>query len=461
MKTLSSKTFDLIIAGGGTAGTLSALAAARDGLSVLIIESSPFLGGMSTCSGLTEMNAAGYNGFPIYGGIEKEIFEEMMSSGFASLDIAVPMSSNRNIKIDRMRYNPELLKLLFERKAIESGIEILYNTNVIYVEEKKDSIFLKAQSLYSTLNLKCRFLIDSTGNASIVTQAGYETIKTKNGRQLIATQVFRLSNVDTKVLNEYILNDEITELVDKGIQEGKLKGKILGFAPIPNTNDVSLNVTRSSFDYEDVYSTSKGMLEARSQIKDVLEFVKENIPGTKNCYISNISPMMGIRDSRRIVGEYTLTINDLESMFDFEDTIAIGCYPMDIHDPVTNTVIWKVLPGMYNIPFRSLIPRGSKRIIVAGRCLSADKEAFGAIRVMPIMMNVGESAGYSISYSIKNGLTLNEVNCRELRHYLRGKNLKEELNGTNCIINYFCCINGIRYSCGFYYDRLINSIHIT
>ena len=110
-------------------------------------------------------------------------------------------------------------------------------------------------------------------------------------------------------------------------------------------------------------------------------------------------------------------------MIDFEDTIAIGCYPMDIHDPITNSVIWKVLPGMYHIPYRSLIPKNSKRILIAGKSLSADKKAFGAIRVMPIMMNVGESAGYAISYAFKNGLTIDKVNGVKLRNYLRVKNI--------------------------------------
>lgn len=423
MKTFLSKTYDLIVAGGGTSGIMSALGAASDGLRVLIVESGSFLGGMSTCSGLTEMNAAGFNGTYIYGGIEKDIFDDMISSGYASLDVAVPMSSNKNVKVDRLRYNPEMLKLLFEDKAVKSGVEILYNTSITNVTENEDYLLVKAENIYSTINLECKFLIDSTGNANIVTKAHYETIKTETSKQLISTQMFRLSNIENKILNDFILSDKISEVVKKGFNKGKLKSEILAFAPVPNTNDVSVNVTRSNYDYEDAYSATNGMIESRKQIIEVLEFIKENVPGTKNCYVSNISPMMGIRDGRRIVGEYTLTIDDLENRIDFEDTIAIGCYPMDIHDPITNSVIWKVLPGIYHIPYRSVIPKNSRRILVAGKCISADKKAFGAIRVMPIMMNIGESSGYAVSYALKNNLTIDKVNGSILRSYLREKNI--------------------------------------
>lgn len=105
----------------------------------------------------------------------------------------------------------------------------------------------------------------------------------------------------------------------------------------------------------------------------------------------------------------------------FEDRVACGCYPMDLHDPVTNTVVWKMLPGVYHIPYRSLLPLGMKRTLAAGKCLSADPKAFGAVRVMPIMMNVGESAGYAAALALRENKTLDQISSASLRSCLDQK----------------------------------------
>ena len=124
---------------------------------------------------------------------------------------------------------------------------------------------------------------------------------------------------------------------------------------------------------------------------------------------------------RTIQGQYQLTIGDLEQMTCFEDRVACGCYPMDIHDPITNTVVWKILPGVYHIPYRSLLPKGLHRTLAAGKCLCADQKAFGAVRVMPIMMNVGESAGYAVALAAREDKCLDELDAPSLRACLTEK----------------------------------------
>ena len=197
-----------------------------------------------------------------------------------------------------------------------------------------------------------------------------------------------------------------------------MQGAILAFTPIPGTDDVSLNVTRVKCDHEDPRSLSRGLAEARAQIEPVFRFVQKNVPGLENAYVSGIAPILGVRDARRIQAAHTLTLAELESMQEFEDSIACGCYPMDIHDPVTNSVIWKMLPGVYHIPYRSLLPRGLHRVLAAGKCLDADDQALGAVRVQPIVMNMGESAGYAVALALKNGCRLDELNTAELRQCL-------------------------------------------
>lgn len=413
--------FDLIIVGGGTAGAISAIAAAREGLSVAVIEKNSYLGGTMTGSGLTEMNAAGFQGTPLYHGLEKEIFDEMVAGGYAEYHFGVPMSSNKDVKIDRLRFDPEQAKILLEEKAAESGVTLFYETILDAAEEREDLCIVHAHSLYESFTLTSQYLIDATGNADLIRKLGKETIKTEAEKQLVSTLMFRLSNVDQESLSRFIHSGDLSKVIQDGYDAGILKGKILAFTPIPNTRDVSLNVTRAKFDYEDVRAASQGLIEARRQILPVHRFIRERVPGTENSYISSIANSIGIRESRRIYGHYTLTLNDLEQMIPFEDSIACGCYPMDIHDPVTNTVIWKVLPGVYHIPYRSLLPKGLHRTLVAGKCLSAEKEAFAAVRVMPIMMNVGESAGYAAALAKQEGRKLDELTAASLSPYLKQK----------------------------------------
>ena len=112
----------------------------------------------------------------------------------------------------------------------------------------------------------------------------------------------------------------------------------------------------------------------------------------------------------------------------FSDEVAMGCYPMDIHDPITKSVIWKVLPGVYHIPLRCMIPRGFGRTLAVGKCLCADKKAFGAIRVMPIMIQTGESAGYLFALAKKGNLCMNEILKKDIKGYLNEKYERQDEN---------------------------------
>ncbi len=410
--------FDLIVAGGGTAGTLSALAAAREGLRVAVVERGTCLGGTAVNSGLTEMNAAGFQGKPLYRGIEREIFENMIQNGYAQYHDAVPMSSNQSVKIDRLRYNPEMLKLLLEELAVEAGVSLFYGSELISAKENENICRLRVRGESQAIDLTGRYLIDATGNASLVQALGSETVGVRDGNRMIATLMFRVSNIDMARLMPFLGSGQMGEVIREGRETGILKGGILAVTPVPGTGDASINVTRVRCDSEDICDSSRGMVEARTQILPVLRFMRGRIPGMEQIYLSGISTVMGVRDARRICGRYRLTIEDLESMKEFDDSVACGCYPMDIHDPATGTVIWKMLPGVYYIPLRSLLPKGLHRTMAAGKCLCADDGAFGAVRVMPIMMNVGESAGYAAALAKRNGYKLDEIPADELRQYL-------------------------------------------
>lgn len=414
----SSTAFDLIVVGGGTAGALSAIAAARKGLKVAVVERGACLGGIATNSGLTEMNAASFHADPLYGGIEQEILDHMIQNGDAEYHFAVPMSSNPEVKVDRLRYNPEMLKLLLESTAVDSGVTLYYDAELTAAQEGDQACQVQVRGRYEQFTLEASYLIDGTGNATLVQALGGETVKAPREQQMVATLMFRLSNVELEPLNAFIHSDGLKQTVQAGYDQGILKGKILAFTPIPGTRDVSLNVTRAKFDCEDTLGATNGIIQARAQIQPVLQFVRACVPGLEHAYISNIASMMGVRDARRIVGQYTLTIQDLEQMTQFEDSVACGCYPMDIHDPVTNSVIWKLLPGVYHIPYRCLLPKGLHRTLAASKCLCAQRQAFAALRMIPILMNLGESAGYAVALAKEKGAALDALDPTELSRYL-------------------------------------------
>lgn len=305
--------------------------------------------------------------------------------------------------------------------AVDAGISLFYETELLSAQEEQETSIITAKGTYQTLQLRSRYLIDATGNATLVRAMGGATLAAKADTRMIATLMFRISNVELTTLDAFINSDQLKATIKQGRESGVLKGSILAFTPIPGTKDVSLNVTRTKFDYEDIVDSTRGMIEARAQIDPIFHFVQQKVPGMNQAYISSIAANMGVRDSRKICGVYTLTIQDLEQMTLFEDRVACGCYPMDIHDPVTNSVVWKMLPGLYYIPYRSLLPREFHRTIVVGRCLSADPEAFGAIRVMPIMMNVGESVGYVMALALREGKNLDELPANLLRTCLKEK----------------------------------------
>ena len=413
--------FDLIVAGGGTAGTFSAIAAAREGLKVAVVERDACLGGLSASSGLTEMNAAGFHGAPLYRGIEREVFDRLIQEGHAAYHFAVPMSSNKEVKIDRLRYDPEMLKLLLEQLAVEAGVTLFYQAELAGAWEEADGCRVKVRGRYQEEELRSKYLIDATGNASLVRALGGETEAADEQSRMIATLMFRIANVGLEELDAFIHSPRLGEVIRKGRESGVLKGGILAFTPIPGTRDVSLNVTRAKFDHEDMAQASRGIVEMRAQIQPIFRFVQQEVPGLEQAYISSIAPEAGVRDARRIVGTYRLTMADLEAMTCFDDWVACGCYPMDFHNPVTNTVDWKVLPGVYYIPYRSLVPAGLRRTLAAGKCLCAEQKAFSAIRVMPIMMNVGESAGYAVALALRGGKDLTQISPDQLRGILKEK----------------------------------------
>jgi len=182
------------------------------------------------------------------------------------------------------------------------------------------------------------------------------------------------------------------------------------------TRVVKLNPT-------DPFEVTRAEIEAREQVFEIYNFLKENFECFKNAKILSTALQIGIRESRKVVGEYTLTQEDLLSLARFEDGIATANYDIDIHSPDGSGTSHHYFKGgeWYEIPYRCLIPRDAKNLLVAGRCISATHEAQASFRVMPFCSALGQAAGAAIALSVKSGKDLRSIDVAALREKLRGE----------------------------------------
>ena len=206
------------------------------------------------------------------------------------------------MKIDRLRYDPERLKLLLEQLAVEAGITLLYETELTAAREGEEECQITARGPYQEIALSGKYLIDATGNASPGPGAGRGD--GGGGREGADDRHPDVPHLQRGPGPAGRLYPQPTpgETIRQGRESGVLKGGILAFTPIPGTRDVSLNVTRAKFDHEDLADATRGMVELRSQIEPIFRFVQREVPGLEGAYLSGIAPLAGVRDARRIRG---------------------------------------------------------------------------------------------------------------------------------------------------------------
>ena len=406
--------YDIVVVGGGMAGALAAISAGRAGKRVLLVERGQCLGGIGTSAMVSELMAVAWHGKRIYGGIAQEIFDTLVSTGDAEYNFQVPMSSNPSIHVDRLRCNPECMKLVLEEKALTAGVRLLYDAACVEAEETDNGFYLSIRSCCDTLRVFCDYLIDATGNASVAYMLAYETTKARKEDLQTSSLIFRLGNLDLKALKSTIEDGSIQAVITRGVESGILKGRIMGFAPIPNTNDATVNVTRADVDHESAEDYSGGLCSARGQIHRIVSFIRENVAGCQRAALCAIAASLGVRDARRVVGEYTLTGEDILTQRSFADSVALCGYPLDVHDPHSKGVVWQDIPGVFQIPLGCMVPKGAQRLLVAGRAISATPEAFSSIRVMPPVMNTGEAAGCVAAYLSHRQIGLAQAGIDEI-----------------------------------------------
>ncbi len=417
--------YDVIVVGGGVSGTVAAIASARNNVKTLLIEKYGFCGGALTNSGVGPMMTFHAGKKPVIKGIADEIIERMKKAG-ASVGHIIDTTGYASSVTP---FDAEMLKHVLDDMLLESGCNLLYHTMLAGVNVENGRIkSVKVCNKGGLSDIEGSIFIDTTGDADLSYFAG---VKCKKGRdsdnlsQPMTTNL-KIANVDIDKIKKNIKDNPSNHKVKHiDMLDNTLRLSVAGFNSelenakrnkditferetvlffeTNNKGEVILNMTRVlGKDATDPYQLSQAEIEGRKQANQAFKFLKEYVPGFEKAVFISTGVQIGVRESRRIDGRYVLTAEDLLNSVDFDDAIAIGGYPIDIHNPAgnhTNSIHLK--PGQtYQIPYRSLLPKEISNLLVSGRCISATHEAGAAIRVTPIVMAIGQAAGTAAALSV-------------------------------------------------------------
>ncbi|OGV48572.1 MAG: hypothetical protein A2X49_05310 [Lentisphaerae bacterium GWF2_52_8] len=417
--------FDVLVCGGGSAGFVAAIAAARQGAKTLLVERYGFLGGTATAAMMLEFGSM-YDGKQVLlGGITHEFLHRLEATEGA------PFSRKEG---HSMVFDPESMIALCQKMVEESGAEILLHSwlaDAIVEEGKVTGVIVENKS--GRCAIFGKVIIDCSGDGDIAARAGalWEMGRPGDMKLQPVTIEILLGNVDsTKIdYHHHQLIPKIAEARESGkwtipteqlFSWGRVRKQ--GAPDEPRHSFFFINGTNAvDVDATDARSLTGAELQTRRQIEQMLEFLKGNAPGFENSYLDRVAAQIGVRETRRISGDYTLTREDVLAARHFHDGLVPACNSIDVHDVSGRAFKHEYLRESthYQIPYRCFLPKGLEGMLVAGRCLSADHWALGSARVMIITMPMGEAAGIAAALAANEKISLRKVSVPVIQKMLR------------------------------------------
>ncbi len=431
---------DVLVVGGGNAGCAAALAAARHGARTLLVERYGFLGGTATAAMVGPWMTFHSGNERIVGGIAQEMVDRLVLKGASPGHL--PDSSDYVATITP--FDPEVHKALLFEMMREAGVALLLHAYFLSALVEGERV---TGATFATIGgpreYRASVVIDATADALVAASAGVPTQQgDERGRVQPATLIFRVSHVDMAELAAYLREhpDEIRSSLDaqqitasdltavaglyslwqRAREDGlvDVPRELVSFFISPYPDEVTVNMTRVvDVDPLDPDDLTRAEVESRLQAMQLLDFFRSRVPGFQNARIAATGTQTGIRESRRIVGRYTLTRDDVLQGRKFEDAVARSAYPIDLHNPSgSGTATHRLAAGeSYEIPYRCLLPVNREQLLVAGRCISTTHEALASTRLTPTVMTLGQAAGTSAALACEGGTFVGNLNGRELR----------------------------------------------
>lgn len=439
MNEIKSK-YDVIVAGAGIAGISAAIKAAQLGASVLLIEHYGFVGGMSTAGMVSPFMKHKVNDEILVRGIFEELENEMI---------------NRNGMIDNGFYASSFRASAFELLK-NSNSTILLNAQINEIIKIGNSIkSIKVIANEEELTFDADIFIDTTGDAQLVYLGDFPWVKgdEKTGKLQALTLFFRMAGIDVKAVAEYAKHhkedffewmeydfnfDKIISIagffsfVKRAIAEKRLPEEIqyIFFTTLPDSGEGSFNTSNIlGIDGSTSEDLTKAELIGRNQVYQIVKLLQEEIPGFEKAILLETAVQVGVRETRRAIGDYIVTGEDIKFERKFDDAIARGCYGIDIHGQKDEQSRMEHLPegDYYEIPIRALIVKDADNLLVAGRCISSTREGHSALRIQPTSAATGEACGALAALSIKYKKGIRDINFKEVQkliiHNIGKKNL--------------------------------------
>jgi hypothetical protein len=420
----------VVVLGGGPAGIAAAVAAARLGNSTLLVERYGFLGGAGTMSGLS--NFCGLHA-KIHGVEDRQIVHGVVDDLLARLrrfEGLAPAHPAYGGRIMAQSYDTAAFKLAADDLLQSAEVNILFHALAVGIAMRSDISIdaLLIESKSGREAVRARVFIDCSGDADLARWAGAPFEQSnKPGGTYYTSHMFRMSGVDAAAAVDArrLIPDLMAAAEARGEQRFPRKGAIVSH--MKHASEWYANATQqkkpdgSALDATNVDDLTYGELEGRRQIWQIFDFIHKRVPGFEQAYIVDIPPQIGVRETRRIVGQYQLSVDDVMNCVDFPDAMGLNGWPVEAHvagDVIIRFPTIAAARGFHQLPFRMIVPQRVENLYVAGRCASMTHEGQSSARVSGPCYVMGQAAGTAAHLALKSGVPCPDVDVSTLKRQL-------------------------------------------